>query len=158
MALPVSVGRQARNLTRALQAYSRRADRFGRRRPMKSAMSDALLAAIQAGDEQKCVFLLNGLDETTRRVLYPSVAKALEETDAAFKSDYGSPRQQIFQRNTAARLAMLGTAAPGELKKTAHYRLPSEAAPTTHAKRHASWLTESDEVQLMITTPTRIAT
>src|SRR5260370_1703436 len=135
MALPVSVGRQARNLTRALQAYSGRADRFGRRRPMKSAMSDELLAAIQAGDEQNCVFLLNGLDETTRRALYPGVANALEETAAAFKSDYGSPRQQIFQRYTAARLALLGTATLGELKKTAPSRFPSDAARPLLASR-----------------------
>src|SRR5260370_4961799 len=145
MALPVSVGRQARNLTRALQAYSRRADRFGRRRPMKSAMSDELLAAIQAGDEQRCVLLLNGLDETTRRALYPGVSNALEETHSAFKSQHGL---SLFQRYSAARLALLGTATLGELKKTVPFLFPGHAAFAVLSKRRPGWLSEWVEFEI----------
>src|SRR5258706_6669201 len=114
----------------------------------KPAMKDELPAAIEAGDEQQCVRLLMGLDETARRALHPNVANALAETDSAFKSDYGPSRPQILQRYTAARLAMLGTATLGELKRIGSWRFPNDAARVILAERRPGWLAEWSEFEL----------
>ncbi len=144
LALPLPVGRKARRLARALQAYSRCPDRFGRNRRLK----DELLAAIEAGDEQTCVRLLKGQDERARRKLYPAVAEKIEEIDAAFKSDFGPTRPEIFRRHTAAQLAMLGTAMLGELKKTALWQFHGEAAHAVLTERRPSWLAEWAQFEL----------
>lgn len=68
----------------------------------EATRKDELLAAIQSGDEQQCIRLLKGLDETARRALHPSVAKAVEEIRSAhemFRSD----------QNIAQRLCCAGT-------------------------------------------------
>jgi uncharacterized protein len=38
-------------------------------------MQDELLAAIEAGDEQRCAGLLKGLNEAARRALHPAVKR-----------------------------------------------------------------------------------
>lgn len=48
-------------------------------------MKDDLLAAIDEGDEQRCVGLLKGLDEAARRGLHPGVAQAHDETGSALR-------------------------------------------------------------------------
>jgi hypothetical protein len=111
-------------------------------------LKDELLAAIEAGDEQTCVRLLKGQDERARRELYPAVAQKIEEIDAAFKSDFGPSRPQIFRRHAAAHLAMLGTATLGEIKKTGPWRLHGEAARAILTGRRPSWLAEWAEFEL----------
>ena len=111
-------------------------------------MKDELLAAIEAGDEQTCVRLLKGQDERARRELYPAVAQKIEEIDSAFKSDLGPSRPQIFRRHAAARLAMLGTATLGELKRTGPWRFHGEAARAILTERRPSWLAEWAEFEL----------
>src|SRR5260370_15034279 len=114
----------------------------------KPALKDELLAAIEAGDEQACVRLLTGQDERARGELYPAVAQKIEEIDSGVKSDFGPSRPQIFRRQTAAHLAMLGTATLGELKKTGPWRFHGEAAGAILTGRRPGWLAEWGEFEL----------
>lgn len=80
-------------------------------------MQGDLLAAIEDGDEHKCVGVLKGLNERARRALHPAVHRTLEAIDSTIRTDFGPSRSQNLHRHIAARLAMLGTATLGELKK-----------------------------------------
>jgi hypothetical protein len=111
-------------------------------------MKDDLLAAIEAGDELACVSLLKGLDEAARRALHPSVTQAFEKADSALKIHIGSSRPEIFRRIAAARLAMLGTATFGELRKTTAWRFHGDAARSILTERRPAWLAEWAEFEL----------
>ena len=112
-------------------------------------MTDDLLAAIQAGDGQRCVALLQGLDEAARRGLHPTVAKALEETNSALKNnDAGPSQREKFQRHTVARLAMLGTGTLGELRKLVRWQFTGESALAMLVNRRPVWLAEWAELAL----------
>ena len=111
-------------------------------------MKDDLPAAIHAGDQQTCIHLLKGLDEAARRELYPGVAQAVDEIGSALKNDFGPSRPRQYQRYAAARLAMLGTATLGELKKVAPWRLDTAAAHAILADRKPAWLAEWAEFEL----------
>ncbi len=79
-------------------------------------MNKELLAAIDAGNQQACIRLLKGLDETARRALQPAIAAKLVEIDAAPEGDSDRSRLKLHRSFRAARTVMLGTASLGELK------------------------------------------
>ena len=105
-------------------------------------MKDKLSAAIEAADEQACVRLLKGQDEKARRELYPTVKQKVEELDSALKNFSDPSRAQLYQSYTVARLAILGTATLGELRKTSPWRLNSHAAQAILMDRRPDWLAE----------------
>src|SRR5713226_8278869 len=81
------------------------ASTFSPCRSLREKPVNELLAAIRAGDERGCVRLLKGLNETARRALHPAVAQ---------------------ENAPAARIAMLGTATLGELRKSAPCPFPAD--------------------------------
>jgi hypothetical protein len=105
-------------------------------------MQDELLAAIEAGDEQTCVGLLKGQNETTRRALHPAVKRTIDATDSTIRSDFGPSRSENLRRHRAAQLAMLGTATLGELKKSAAWQFPDDAAYAILTQRRPDWLAD----------------
>jgi len=111
-------------------------------------MKDELLAAIQQGDDEKCVRLLKGLDEKARRALHPGVAKLHEDIHSAVRSDFGPSRQQVLRIYATARLAMLGTATLGELKKTPLWSVHGDGPLAILTDRRPGWLAEWAEFEL----------
>jgi hypothetical protein len=111
-------------------------------------MKSGLRAAIDSGDEQACVLLLKGQDERARRELHPEIAMKVEELDSALK-DFSHPsRTQLYRSYMVARLAMLGSATLGELKKTSLWPFHVEAAHAILMNRRPGWLTEWAEFEM----------
>ena len=108
-----------------------------------------LLAAIEARDPQVCVQLLTGLDEQSRRALYPAVAGRITELDREIRENSGTPRSDSFKRYGVARVALLGVATLGELKKLGSWPFPGgDAAAVILADRRPDWLKQWAEFDL----------
>jgi hypothetical protein len=105
-------------------------------------MKDELTAAIESGDEQACVLLLNNLNERARRELYPAIAQKVDDIDSALKNYSDPARPQLYRKYRVARLAMLGTATLGELKKISLWRFDWNAAHAVLKGRRPNWLAE----------------
>jgi len=109
-----------------------------------------LLASIETADAAECVRLLDGLDERARRELHTAVARQIEDLDKLLE-DYSSPsRRRTYELYAVARVALLGTATLGELKKSSMWTLlnTQEAAARVLADRHPDWLANWVEFEL----------
>ena len=113
-------------------------------------MPDDLLAAIDAAEPDVCAICLADLDERSRRVLYPAVSRRIDELDARLSDASAPARKETFHCLTAARVALLGVATLGELKKARPWTFvrAENAASTVLANRRPEWLPDWAEFEL----------
>jgi hypothetical protein len=100
--------------------------------------AEQIALAIERGDMASCVSLLRPLSEVERRALYPPVSAALRPPSV----------ERDYQRNQAVRLALLGTATLGELKKVPAWRLDAEHACSVLRDRRPPWLADWADFEL----------
>jgi len=119
---------------------------------------DELLAALDVADGERCAALLEGLDEKARRELYPAVKERVAELETLANTWIEIPRQTgvgmrrglPYEVSVAARLALLGTATLGPLKKTRIWTPYREVdlAVSILRDRRPEWLTAWAEFEL----------
>src|SRR3979409_2440590 len=113
-------------------------------------VADDLLAAIDAADRAECVRLLTDLEEKARRALHPAVALRVQESDGDLLDFSRPPRKKNFDPYSAARLALLGVATLGELKKARLWTFSDgeKTAAAVLANRRPDWLADWAEFEL----------
>ena len=112
---------------------------------------DELLAAIDAADPVACAERLAGLDERARRALHPAVSRRIEELDAQLSDSLTPDRKKTIDCLSTARVALLGVATLGELKKVRPWTFvrANEAAAAVLANRRPDWLADWAEFELI---------
>lgn len=110
----------------------------------------ALVSSIDAADHEACARALVGLTESERRAVYPAVARRVDEIDTQLQNYADPGRKQAFQCFPVARLALLGVATLGELRKTrttSFFGLQGTVSAIL-ADRQPDWLSDWAEFEL----------